>query len=282
MPDVLREILQHKREEVARRRALRPPAEVLAAAGDAPAPRDFAAALRGEQVRIIAEIKRASPSAGELIAKVRFDPAAIATTYAENGAAALSVLTDEAFFGGSQEYLRAARAATSIPVLCKDFVLAEYQVHEARASGADAVLLIVAALERERLGRLLALAEELGMAALVEAHEEAEVEAALDVGATVVGINNRDLTSFEVDLAITERLAPLVPGDCVLVAESGVASREDVERVARAGADAVLVGTSLMTVRDAAKALRELTGVCLTRECRSRREGSEGVGRGGT
>ncbi|MEA3399622.1 MAG: indole-3-glycerol phosphate synthase TrpC [Armatimonadota bacterium] len=265
MPDVLREILRHKRGEVARRRGLRPLAEFVAAAGHAPPPRDFAGALRGDEVRIIAEIKRASPSGGELVAEAEFDPAETAITYQENGAAALSVLTDEAFFQGSLEHLEAAREATCIPVLCKDFILGEYQVYEARAAGADAVLLIAAALEPERLGELVALAEELGMAALVETHEEAELEAALDTGATVVGVNNRDLTSFEVDLAVTERLAPMVPEDRVLVAESGVEGREDVERLAQAGADAALVGTSLMTADDPGRALRDLSGVPVVR-----------------
>ena len=258
LPDILREIIDHKRAELARVGAS--PAELRAAALDAPPARDFAAALRGDDVRVIAEIKRASPSEGAIRAE-GFDPAAIARTYEAGGAAALSVLTDERYFGGHLHHLRAARAAVEIPILRKEFVIDQRQLYEARAAGGDAVLLIVAVLEPEWLAELLGLTRELGMAALVEAHDEAEVEAALAADARVVGVNNRDLRSFAVDLATTERLAPMVPADRVLVAESGVHTRADVERLAAAGADAVLVGTALMRADDPGEALRALTGV---------------------
>jgi len=261
LPDILREIIAHKRAEL--QRSGPPLAELLAAAAQAPLARDFAAALRGDDVRVIAEIKRASPSEGAIRAQ-GFDPAAIARVYEAAGAAALSVLTDERYFGGHLDHLRAARAAVGLPVLRKDFVIDERQLYEARAAGADAALLIVAVLEAGRLAELLALTQELGMAALVEAHDETEVEAAVAAGARIIGVNNRDLRSFTVDLATTERLAPIVPADRVLIAESGVHTRADVERLAEAGADAVLVGTALMRADDPGEALRELTGVAAT------------------
>ncbi len=260
MPDVLRRILSHKREELALRTSAIPADEMAEMAADAPPPRDFAGALRGDEVRIIAEIKRASPSEGA-IREGEFDPAAIAGGYEAGGAAALSVLTDERFFGGHLDYLRAAREATKLPVLRKDFVVDEYQVSEARAAGADAVLLIVAALEPLILRELCALAEELGLATLVEAHDEHELQVALDCDAKMIGVNNRDLRSFAVDLGTTERLAAMVPDHRVLVAESGVHTRGDIERLARAGADAALVGTTLMRADHPGEALRELTGV---------------------
>ena len=260
MPDVLRRILAHKREELALRMNATPADEMAEMAADAPPPRDFVAAVRRDEVRIIAEIKRASPSEGAIRAG-QFDSAAIASEYEAGGAAALSVLTDERFFGGHLDHLCAAREATKLPVLRKDFVVDEYQVYEARAAGADAVLLIVAALEPLILRQLQALAEELGLAALVEAHDEHELQVALDCGAEMIGVNNRDLRSFTVDLGTTERLARMVPDHRVLVAESGVHTRGDIERVARAGADAALVGTALMRARRPGEALRELAGV---------------------
>ena len=260
MPDILRRIVAHKREELAAREAGLPLVEVRARASDAEPPRDFAGALAGQEVAIVAEIKRASPSGGA-ISEGAFDPAAIARGYGGAGAAALSVLTDEEFFAGRLEYLTLAREACSIPVLRKDFILEDYQVHEARAAGADAVLLIVAVLDPALLSDLLALTHSLGMTALVESHDEAELEAAIASGARVLGVNNRDLRTFEVDLGTTERLATIVPDDRVLVAESGVHTREDVQRLADAGADAALVGTALMRAEDPGEALRELVGV---------------------
>ena len=260
MPDVLRRILAHKRDEVAAAIARTPMAELRARVADTPPARDFAQALRGKEVAIIAEIKRSSPSEG-VIRDDDFDPAEIAAAYDRAGAAALSVLTDEEFFGGRLEYLTAAREACSVPVLRKDFVVDAYQLHEARAAGADAVLLIVAALEPAQLLHLLDVTHDLGMQALVESHVEVEIEIALDAGATVLGVNNRDLHSFEVDLGTTERLAPMVPKDRLLVAESGVHTRADIERLAAAGADAALIGTALMRADDPGEALRGLTGV---------------------
>lgn len=260
MPDILRRILAHKRDELVARKREAPLVEVRAMASDAPEPRDFAGALRGDVVAIIAEIKRASPSEGA-IRGGEFDPAAIAEQYDRGGAAALSVLTDEQFFAGRLEYLTAAREACSAPVLRKDFIVDEYQLYEARAAWADAVLLIAAALNSAQLRDLLTLTRSLGMSALVESHDEAELEAALRCGAEVLGVNNRDLRTFEVDLGTTERLATMIPDDRVLVAESGVHSRADIERLAAAGADAALVGTALMRAENPGEALRGLTGV---------------------
>ncbi len=260
LPDVLRRILAHKTDELAARKREAPLADVRAKAAEMPVPRDFAAALTGETVAIIAEIKRASPSEGA-IHQGAFDPAAIARSYDAAGAAALSVLTDEEFFGGRLEYLTAAHDACSVPVLRKDFVIDEYQLYEARAAGADAVLLIVAALPPILLRDLLNLTRALGMTALVESHDERELGGALDSGAEVLGVNNRDLRTFTVDLGVTERLAATIPADRVLVAESGVHTRADIERLAQAGADAALVGTALMRAPDPGEALRALTGV---------------------
>ncbi|MEW6578590.1 MAG: indole-3-glycerol phosphate synthase TrpC [Chloroflexota bacterium] len=254
---VLDNILAHKVEEIAARKASASAATVIAAAREAPPPRDMLAAVRRETVALIAEIKRASPSRGILLAD--FDPLALATTYAVNGAAAISVLTDAPFFGGDLSHLATVRAAVPVPVLRKDFVLDPYQVYEARAAGADAVLLIVAALDDARLADLHALIVELGMAALVEVHDETELERALALGAPLIGVNNRDLRTFTVDLGTTARLARLVPPDVTLVAESGIFSAADVQRMGRAGAHAVLVGEALVTAPDVAARVRELS-----------------------
>jgi indole-3-glycerol phosphate synthase len=212
----------------------------------------------GPSVRLIAEIKRASPSRGPLRADL--DPVALATVYEANGAAAVSVLTDCRFFRGSLADLRAVRAQTTLPVLRKDFVIDPYQVYEARAAGADAILLIVAALDARQLADLYDLARELGMDALVEVHSEAELGRALSVEPAIVGVNNRDLRTFEVDLETTARLRPLVPPDVVFVAESGVRSNADVQRLAALGAHAMLVGEALVVAPDVGRAVRELVG----------------------
>lgn len=254
---VLDDIVRAKRAEIGRlhpwRSALRKQAE------SAPAPRDFAASLRRETVTVIAEVKRRSPSAGWI--RRDLNAAGVASMYAHGGAAAISVLTDGEHFGGSREDLEQVRAAVSVPVLRKDFVLEPVQVHEARAMGADAVLLIARILDDAALRDLAALAAELGMAALVETHEAGEVERALKAGARVLGINNRDLSKFETDLATTERLMAGVPADVVVVGESGVAGPEDVERLAAAGVDAVLVGESLVRADDPQAAVAALAGV---------------------
>lgn len=257
--NVLDEILAHKREEVAVLRRGATPRDLAERAESAPAPRGFRRALaEGEAPRVVAEIKRRSPSRGEI--RADFDPEALARAYTRGGAAALSVLTDERHFGGSLAVLESVRAATSLPLLRKDFLVDPVQVDEARAAGADAILLIVAALEAPDLGALHARARERSLDVLVEVHDEAELEVAIGLGADLVGINNRDLRTFETDLAVTERLAPRVPEGTVVVAESGIFEVEDWRRLARAGADAFLVGESLMRESDVGLALRKLRG----------------------
>lgn len=257
---ILDEILKHKRREVAEARQRAPLAELRSRAGGAPPPRDFRSALSARaDVALIAEIKRASPSAGLL--RSDFDPAAIALAYHAAGAAALSVLTDRRFFGGELGFIALAKAAAPLPALCKDFIIDASQVYEARAAGADAVLLIVRILSDAELADLLGLTHELGMAALVEAHNADELDRAVRSGAPLVGINNRDLDTLTIDLATTEALAACVPPDRVLVSESGVACRSDVERLAASGVDAVLVGETLMKSRDVAAAAKGLVGV---------------------
>jgi indole-3-glycerol phosphate synthase len=255
---ILDEILAVKRSEVAA--ALGRAGELARKAAAAPPPRGFRRALmaRGGAPRIVAELKRRSPSKGEI--RADFDPVAIARAYEAGGAAALSVLTDERFFGGSLAVLEAVRAATALPLLRKDFVIDPVQIDEARAAGADAVLLIVAALPRPELERLHAHAAGLGLDVLVEVHDEAELDAAKGVGADLIGINNRDLRSFVTDLAVTERLARRVPQGALVVAESGIFGPEDVARLQRAGAAAFLVGESLMREADPGRALRRLLG----------------------
>lgn len=261
---ILDRILAAKREAVAASRAARPLATLRADAAAAPPVRDFAGAIRRGRgasgpVRVIAEVKRASPSAG--ILREPFDPAGLAAAYAAAGAAALSVLTDGPFFQGAPEHLVAARRAAGLPTLRKDFVLDPYQVYETRALGADALLLIVAALEAPALRDLLAVTREAGLAALTEVHTAGELETALAAGATLLGINNRDLRTFRVDLGVTFDLLPKVPQEIPVVSESGIASRADVARLEAAGVDAVLVGEVFLRAADPGAALRALLGV---------------------
>lgn len=216
-----------------------------------PPARDFVGALRRDTVALIAEVKKASPSKGVFLHD--FDPVAIGTTYAEHGAAAISVLVDQHFFQGHIRYLRDVRRAVPVPVLYKEFVIDIFQVYEARANHADAVLLIVAALDDVQLKDLHQLIHELGMAALVEVHTEAELDRALKIGATLIGVNNRDLKTFTVDLNTTGRLAKRVPENVTLVAESGIGSAEDVKKMGELGAHAVLVGEALVTSGDIAQ-----------------------------
>jgi indole-3-glycerol phosphate synthase len=271
-------ILDHKRVEVARQSVKIPLAQLEARAASAPSPRDFTAALKqAGRATLIAEVKKASPSKGVLVEQ--FDPLALARTYAENGAAAISVLTDARFFQGSLKYLEGIRGLgleardlsagspapspkPQVPLLRKDFILDPYQVYEARAYGADALLLIVAALDDRALASLLELTRELGMQALVEVHDEAELDRALAAGATVVGVNNRDLRTFVTTLETTERIAARLPAEHrpVLISESGIATAADVTRVHAWGADAVLVGEGLVTAPDVAARVRELSG----------------------
>lgn len=228
-------------------------------AAAAPPPRRFRKSLGHYGITVIAEVKRRSPSKGDLAPDL--DPATVAKAYADGGAAALSVLTDREFFGGSPEDLAAARAAVDLPVLRKDFVVDERDVCDARIMGADAVLLIVAALSDDELKRFHALAAELGMGALVEVHDEAEVARAVVVHADMIGVNQRDLRTFEVDRNRAARLSPSIPSGVRKVAESGISSPEDLTRLVDAGYSAVLVGEHLVTAADPGAALRQLRGV---------------------
>lgn len=259
---ILAKILAAKVQEVDAARARRPLAELARAAGQAPAPRSLEAALRrppGAPVRVIAEIKRASPSAGPI--RPGADPAEIGQMYQRAGASAISVLTDERFFDGRLAFLGAVRAVTSVPLLRKDFLVDAYQVIEARAAGADAVLLIVAALDDARLAELLAVAREQGMDALVEVHDAAEAERAVRAGARIIGVNHRNLADFSMDMGLTGRLRDRVPEDAVLVGESGIRTAEDVRALGAAGAHAVLVGEQLMRQPMPGQALAALVGV---------------------
>ena len=262
MPDILARILARKREEI--RAGIRqvPLAEMRRRAADAPTPRGFRAALEariGEgRPAVIAELKRASPSRG--IIRRDFDPSRIAAGYERGGAAALSVLTDRDFFQGAPDHLQAARAATTLPAIRKDFLVDPWQVHEARAMGADCVLLIVAALDDDRLRELAELAGELGLDTLVEVHDEAELDRALRIPAPLIGINNRDLRTFETTLATTRRLAPRVPEDRRTVTESGIASRDDVAGLRADGVHAFLVGEAFMSAPDPGERLAALFG----------------------
>jgi indole-3-glycerol phosphate synthase/phosphoribosylanthranilate isomerase/anthranilate synthase/indole-3-glycerol phosphate synthase/phosphoribosylanthranilate isomerase len=256
---ILDRIVAATRADLAERKACVPLEEMRGQAASALQPRPFATALRpvaGGSARLIAEIKRASPSKG-LITQM-FDPLAQAKAYVRGGAAAISVLTEPHFFQGSLEHLRAVREAVALPVLRKDFIFEPYQVYEARAAGADALLLIVALLEDATLRELLALTRKLGMEALVEAHDASEVRRAVAAGAGVIGVNSRDLRTFAVDTAIVQNLRPLVPRECVFVAESGIQSRLDATHARAWGADAILVGEALMRADDPEGMAREL------------------------
>lgn len=256
---VLETILAHKRREVADRKAAATKqlgrAECLCRRS-VTTPRDLVAALQAPGVGLIAEVKRASPSRGAL--RPDLDPAVLARTYADNGAAAISVLTEARYFQGSLADLRAVREAVQIPVLMKDFILDPLQIYEGYAAGADAVLLIVAALTDSELRALQALAWELGMAALIEAHSREEVDRAVGAGASLIGINNRDLRSLAVSLETTASLCRYVSEDVVVVAESGIQTAADVARLLDLGIDAVLVGTALVTADDPAAATQSL------------------------
>lgn len=255
---ILDEIVAHKREEVAAKMAARSMEEVAAQAEHAPRPVSFRAALTRPGLAFITEIKGASPSAGTIRSDV--DPVAIARAYEAGGAAALSVLTDARYFQGSWEALRAVCRATRLPVLCKEFVIDPYQIDEARVAGASAVLLIAAILDGAQLRGCLQHAHARGLDALVEVHTADEVTVALDAGASMIGINNRNLETLQVDLETTARLRPSIPAGVVVVSESGIETREQVERLGRLGIDAVLVGTTLMASPDPSAKLRDLRG----------------------
>lgn len=256
---VLDKIVAAKRREIADCRARTPETGLRKKLADAPSPRDFFAALAAPgPIRLIAEVKKASPSAG--VIRSDFDPVAIARIYEEHGASCLSVLTDEPFFQGRLEYLEAVRAEVAIPVLRKDFILDSYQLLEARAAGADAVLLIAECLDDCNLRKLHNESIELGMTPLVELYDPENLDRVLEAGATLIGVNNRDLRTFQVDLEHTLRLRPRVPDHCVMVSESGVKTHADVQRLEAAGVDAILVGESLMRQPDIGAAVDQLLG----------------------
>lgn len=257
MLPTLTDILQTARRRAAALAAHR--AQLEAAARQAPPPIPWLAALRGADVAVIAELKRRSPSVGAIAEGI--EPAAHARAYVAGGARAISVLTEEPHFGGTLADLDAVRRAVRVPLLRKDFLVVPEQVYEARVHGASAVLLIVRALAREELRELSALAEELGLARLVEVHEPAELDAALAVGPDCVGVNSRDLETLALDLEAALALLAEIPSEYVAVAESGMHGRRDVERAARSGADAVLVGTALAGAPDPGAAVRDLVGV---------------------
>lgn len=256
---VLDQIIDGVREDLARREASRPLADVRAALADAPAPRDPMPHLRSAGASVIAEVKRRSPSKGDL-ADIP-DPTVLAAAYARGGAAAISVLTEERRFNGSLADLVAVRAAVDVPLLRKDFIVTSYQLVEARAAGADLALLIVAALDDDTLRRLHDEARELGLTVLVEVHDEAETERAVELGAELVGVNARNLKTLAVDNDTFARLAPLVPEDRVLVAESGITGVGDVARFVGEGARAVLVGEALVKDGDPEAAVAAMSGV---------------------
>jgi indole-3-glycerol phosphate synthase len=256
---ILDEIVARKREEIARAKAAVPEKVLRERAASAPSARDFFSPLAAPgPIRLIAEVKKASPSKG--VIRADFRPVEIARTYQEHGASCVSVLTDEHYFQGSLDDLRQVRSAVALPVLRKDFILDSYQLYEARSAGADAVLLIAECLDDCNLRKLFHEAISLKLTPLVEVYEPENLQRVFDAGATLIGINNRDLRSFNTDLEHTLRLRDRVPDECVLVSESGIRTRADVERLQAAGVDAVLVGESLMASPDIGAAVDQLLG----------------------
>ncbi len=255
---ILERIVASRRAAIARLKSSTADEALARSVAAAPAPRDFRRALSGPRVALIAECKQRSPSGGVL--QPSYDPVALARRYAANGASAISVLTEPEFFGGDLEHLQAVRGTVELPVLCKDFIIDPVQVTSARAVGADAVLLVVAILDDDALRQLHALASSLGMQAVVEVHSEAELQRALQTGASIIGINNRDLTNMKTDKTTTARLRARIPAGLVVISESGIDSRAEIDELQRIGVNAALVGESLLRAANLDAKVRELTG----------------------
>jgi indole-3-glycerol phosphate synthase len=253
---ILDKILATKKREVERHKQAIKLSCLLDCIARRQAPLVFARALKGDDIRLIAEVKKASPSRG--VMRPYFDPMELAKTYAENGAAAISVLTDAEYFQGSPEHLAAIRHAVELPLLRKDFIYDEYQIYESAAYGADALLLIAAILKPKQLKQLLTLSRSLGLGCLVEVHNEDELSIVLDSDAETIGINNRDLKTFKVDLNTTRRLCPLIPEGKIVVSESGINNRDDVQKLREWGVNAMLIGEALITARDIPARIKEL------------------------
>ena len=255
---ILQKIVENKREEVARQKEILPLGELRQMLADRPPIRDFEGAIRDRDCAVIAEVKRSSPSKGRI--REDFNPIEIAGIYENNGASAISILTEQKFFGGNAAYVPQISRVVGLPLLRKDFIIDPYQINETRVLGADALLLIARLLEAGELRDFIGLASELGLAALVEVHDAADMEKAISSGARIVGINNRDLATFRTDLDVSIRLARRIPKAIMVVSESGIDSRGDIEMLMEAGIHAFLVGESLMREKDVGKKLRELLG----------------------
>ncbi|MFQ6027703.1 MAG: indole-3-glycerol phosphate synthase TrpC [Dehalococcoidia bacterium] len=260
MPSILDEIVAEKREELAQQKEQVPLATLESRIAAQLTPLNLSGALLGREIRLIAEVKKASPSRGLL--RPDFDPVQLADTYASNGASAISVLTDPRFQGEPDHLTQIKQSGVSqrLPVLRKDFIFDPYQVYEARAIGADALLLIVAILTPQEIRDLLSLALQFWMQCLVEVHDRTELQIALDAGAEIIGINNRDLRTFNTDLKVTEQLVPLVPRGKIIVSESGINDRQDLRQLGELGVNAGLVGEALVTAPDVGEKVRQLTG----------------------
>ena len=256
---ILNNIISVKKEEVAHLKQTRPLSDLKAAIRDIASPRDFRGAIEGQERAIVAELKRCSPSKG--ILREDFDPIKIASIYEKNGAAAVSVLTDKQFFGGDEKYLGDIKNNVSLPILRKDFIIDAYQVYETRSLGADALLLIACLLEEEQLREYIQLADSLGLSSVVEIHSRAELDKALAAGTYIIGINNRDLKTFSTDLRTSLYIAPDIPADKIVISESGIHTRRDIETLLKTGIHAFLIGEALMSSDDIGKKLKELLGV---------------------
>jgi indole-3-glycerol phosphate synthase len=253
---MLDKIIAQKKEEVEQRKKLATMTYLQELIAQQKPALDFALAFKGNHIRLIAEVKQASPSRGML--SPNFNPIELAQTYAEGGAAAISVLTEANYFMGSIEHLAAIKEVVGLPLLRKDFIFDLYQVYESRAYGADALLLIVAILSQEQLKELVSLSHSLGLRCLVEVHNKGEVERAVLSEAKIIGINNRDLNTFTVDITTTRRLRPLIPQERIVVSESGIKSKRDIEKLRKCGVDAVLIGEALVTAGDVLAKMKEL------------------------